>query len=150
MAEAPAEVDDVAEKLLSGSLDLIRAEGCSSLGVRRLAQAANRSSMCVYSHFGSRGDLLTAAYGTASASLLDALDGKPEEGYIAWAQREPQLYSLLFDHPLDALDIDPGRRRELVEALIDRLSVETWARLHGEVSHARILAARTPQGTATE
>jgi hypothetical protein len=82
--------------------------------------------------------------------LLDALDGKPEEDYVAWAQREPQLYALLFDHPLDALDIDPGRRRELVEALIDRLSVETWARLHGEVSHARILAAHTPQGTATE
>ena len=60
----------VRERLNRGAISLIEREGCSSLGVRRLAQASDRTTMCVYTKFGSRGGLLTAVF--ERVSVCDA------------------------------------------------------------------------------
>lgn len=140
MAEASAAVDEIAERLVAGTFDLIRAEGSSALGVRRLAQAANRSPMCVYSHFGSRGKLLTEVYSRGAEALLHAVSDGGGESYLEWAAGEPEVYSLLFDQDLSALDVEPALRRDLTQQLVAQLSLETWVRLHGQVTHQRILA----------
>jgi AcrR family transcriptional regulator len=128
----------VRERLIRGSIALIEQEGSSSLGVRRLAQAADRSSMCVYSKFGSRGGLLAAVYERIASQLLSAATSG--EAYRDWARANPQLYALLFDHPLDALDVDPAARRDLLAALVETFTHDRWVQLHGEVSYQRITA----------
>jgi len=135
------EADDslfVSERLIRGSIALIEQEGSSALGVRRLAQAADRSSMCVYSKFGSRGGLLAAVYERVASQLLSSVsDG---DSYRGWARANPQLYALLFDHPLDALDVDPAARRDLLATLVETFTRDHWVELHGEVSYERIAA----------
>ena len=133
------EADDslfVRERLIRGSIAMIEQEGSSSLGVRRLAQAADRSSMCVYSKFGSRGGLLAAVYERVASQLLTAATST--EAYRDWARANPQLYGLLFDHPLDALDVDPAARRDLLAALVETFTRDRWVQLHGEISYERI------------
>ena len=135
------EADDsplVRERLIRGSIALIEQEGSSALGVRRLAQAADRSSMCVYSHFRSRGGLLAAVYQRVADQLLATLAGGGD--YREWARANPQLYALLFDHPLDALDVAPTARHHLVATLVETLDRDHWVQLHGEVSFERITA----------
>ena len=128
----------VRERLIRGSIALIEQEGSSSLGVRRLAQAADRSSMCVYSKFGSRGGLLAAVYERVASRLLSAATSG--ESYRDWAHANPRLYALLFDHPLDALDVDPAARRDLLATLLATFTRDRWVQLHGEVSFERITA----------
>jgi AcrR family transcriptional regulator len=149
MTTATDESLSVDERLIRGAIALIDEEGSSSLGVRRLAQAADRSSMCVYSHFGSRAGLLSAVYDRVSGQLLAAVTDQKDPGsaYREWARQNPRLYALLFDQPLDALDLDAGVRRGMLAGLMDSLShqdspdrVEEWARLHGEISYERILS----------
>ena len=128
----------VRERLIRGSIALIEQEGSSSLGVRRLAQAADRSSMCVYSKFGSRGGLLAAVYERVASQFLAAATSA--SAYREWARANPQLYALLFDHPLDALDVDPAARRALLASLVEAFDRDHWVQLHGEVSFERIAA----------
>lgn len=139
MTTEPDDSPLVRERLIRGSITLIEQEGSSALGVRRLAQAADRSSMCVYSHFRSRGGLLTAVYERVASQLLAAVtDG---HSYRDWARANPQLYALLFDHPLDALDVDPAARSAVVAKLVETFTRDHWVQLHGEVSFERIAAA---------
>lgn len=141
----------VRERLIQGALSLIAREGCGSLGVRRLAQAAERSSMCVYTSFGSRSGLLTAAYERVSRELITATaagarSDEVSSAYQRWARENPRLYAFLFDHPLDTLDVDPALRRKLLDDLLDILGTDhggaqvdaEWASLHGAISIDRI------------
>ncbi|MGO4785189.1 TetR/AcrR family transcriptional regulator [Cryobacterium sp. W22_MBD10_FK3] len=147
------EVDEstfVRERLIRGATRLIEEEGCSSLGVRRLAQASDRTTMCVYSKFGSRGGLLTTVYERVGADLLSALrnSDEPPPAYLDWAREHPQLYTMLFDQPLDALDIATSARKKLITDLVDvfdgdlRSGVEEWSWLHGALAYERIVGDR--------
>ena len=137
----------VRERLIRGAIELIALEGCSSLGVRRLAQASERTTMCVYSKFGSRGSLLTAAYGRVAEDLLASVrtQDAAADAYHRWAAEHPELYVLLFDQPLDALDVAAIERQRLVLAVVAELTgegepgAEKWSRLHGSITFDRIM-----------
>jgi len=136
----------VRERLIRGGIALIAEEGCSSLGVRRLAQASDRTTMCVYSKFGSRGGLLAAVYVRVADGLVAILESAVTAGdaYRDWARANAQLYILLFDQPLDALDVADTARRDLIGRLVALLpdGQNEWARLHGEASYERISHAQ--------
>lgn len=154
MADQP----DVREQLIRGALRLIAAEGSSDLGVRRLAQAADRTTMCVYTKFGNRQSLLAAVYERAGDQLLDQLDGARTPAQFAERYRravtdQPGLYEFLFEQPLRALGLEPGTRGALVDRVTRHLAellgpageaherAQTlWATLHG----LAVLSRTTP------
>lgn len=148
----------VRERLIRGATRLIEEEGCSSLGVRRLAQASDRTTMCVYSKFGSRGGLLTTVFEKAGESLIASVRNSddPSRGYLDWARRHVQLYTMLFDQPLDALDVGIPVRTRLIMDLVDELAssaqsgAEKWSWLHGTFAYERIVGGVTAFETASD
>lgn len=85
----------VSERLIAGTLELIGTDGPSNLSVRRLADASGRSTMCVYTHFGGRDNLIDAAHGDAAQRLLERVSGVSVEAreaeLIAWCNDDPVL-----------------------------------------------------------
>lgn len=149
MAEEPT----VREQLVGGVREHVRTHGLSNLTVRALAAAAGRSTMCVYTRFDGRQGLLTASYHHLAEELLGLLNNgtDPAVAYRAYALAEPRLYSLLFEADLEILDIDPGLRRDLLLAVIERLGrdgPEVWARLHGRICLDRLTAPDGHTGEA--
>lgn len=63
----------VSERLIRGTVALIEADGDRDLSVRRLAEASERSTMCVYTYFQGRANLLAAAHAEASAEVIASL-----------------------------------------------------------------------------
>lgn len=132
----------VREKLILGGLDLIDREGTDALSVRKLAQAAERTSMCVYTKFGSRGGLLMAVYERTARELLAAFEGAPAD-IERWAEAHPERYAFLFDAPLQPLGVDPSLRRGLLDDVIrglggDAEAERAWCAAHGRIALARI------------
>lgn len=139
----------VEKKLLDGTLALLEAEGVAALSVRKIAGASGRSTMCVYSHFGGLGPLLTALYGQAAGHLLRAVDGDPDSApsrYVEWAREHPHLYRFLFDADLAQLGIEAARRRDLMESCVaafggDEEGYRRQAMAHGLVTIERVTEA---------
>ncbi|GAB3234921.1 hypothetical protein GCM10027447_32460 [Glycomyces halotolerans] len=137
----------VAQQLLAGGRDLIGREGAADLSVRRLVEAAGRSTMCVYTHFGNRRRLLAEIYRSCRDDLLAGLRAArtaPElEGrYRDYAAANPRHFQYLFTADLDHLGLDPALRLGLIEAVADLVAdraglsdrgeaIEVWLRVHG-------------------
>lgn len=136
---------DVRERLVRGALDVLTDDGVEGLTVRRVAEAAGRSTMCVYTKFGSRRSLLQEVYRRAGQALTETLDrARPVEddtvlgialAYRRFAKRHPERYSLLFEHPLGPLELDAGARQETISGVVDRIGAPhgyaVWATMHG-------------------
>jgi AcrR family transcriptional regulator len=140
----------IRERLIDGGVALVRSDGPGNLTVRRLAQAADRSTMCVYTKFGNRSALLGAIYDAAAGELLDGLDGAdPAAAYRDFALTEPNLYRLLVEHPLDDLGVPSDRRRRLLADVLAALGQDerpdgaqrAWIELHGTIAWERIQAS---------
>lgn len=139
----------VAEQLVLGGRDLISREGTGDLSVRRLVEAAGRSTMCVYSHFGNRKRLLAEVYRSCGDDLLAALAQARnardlERDYAAHARKEPRHFQYLFAADLDGFGIDQRLRLDLIASVVDlaadRLGAASkdealtwWLRVHGAV-----------------
>jgi AcrR family transcriptional regulator len=138
----------VAEQLVLGGRDLISREGVGDLSVRRLVEAAGRSTMCVYSHFGNRKRLLAEVYRSCADDLLAALAAARtakdlESGYAAYAANEPRHFQYLFAADLEGFGIDQALRLDLIESVValaaarlDSSGTEAlawWLRVHGVV-----------------
>jgi AcrR family transcriptional regulator len=165
MPTTAADRPDVREQLVRGALELIASDGTVDLSVRRLAQAGGRSTMCVYSKFGSRRRLLEAVYERAAAQFLDQLDQASDSSamglasaYRAAAAQSPGLYTLLMEQPLAALELDLEQRRRLIDDVIDRIqavlgadsgrSTAFWATLHGLVTFQQTWSPSDPADSA--
>lgn len=131
----------VRERLRSGVLALLEESGTADLSVRRIAAASGRSTMSVYSTFGGIGPLLDTVYEDAAALLREGLGSEPEGApvrYAAWAREHAGVYQVLFQHDLEALGIQPERRRRLIDACAAVLGdgeegYRRWALAHGLV-----------------
>jgi AcrR family transcriptional regulator len=148
MARSATDEPDVRERLIQGTFDVLANDGTEGLTVRRIAEAAGRSTMCVYSKFGNRRRLLQEVYHRAAAALSDALArAKPADGalgvalaYRRFARSHPERYALLFEHPLGPLELPPAVRQDAIRQVADALtdagggqSYATWATMHGLV-----------------
>ena len=138
----------VAEQLVLGGRELISREGVGDLSVRRLVEAAGRSTMCVYSHFGNRKRLLAEVYRSCADELLTGLGQARtaddlQRGYAAYAGREPRHFQYLFAADLAGFGIDETLRLDLVDAVValaaSRMDASPgealawWLRVHGAV-----------------
>ncbi|WP_405056919.1 TetR/AcrR family transcriptional regulator [Kribbella sp. NBC_01505] len=154
---------DIRERLLSGAAEVLAADGVEGLTVRRVVEAAGRSTMCVYTKFGSRGGLMSAVYEQAANSLYGVLDrARPVEGsttlgltaaYRRFALTNPGAYALLFDQSLAALDIDEALRADAITRIATYFTaageaepLRLWASMHGLLTLERSLPT-SPVGT---
>lgn len=102
----PAE--NIRERLIEAAAQLLDDEGAAALSTRRLAKEVGVSTMAVYTHFGSMGELFKAvaeeafdrfaaalsAAGTTADPLLDL--GALANAYRAFALANPHLYAVMF------------------------------------------------------
>lgn len=150
-AARSVDTPDIREQLIAGALRLIGDEGPADLGVRRLAQAGHRSTMCVYTKFTSRQGMLAAVYERAASEFLAHLDGPAKDGmatlaeaYRARAATSPGMYSFLFEQYPASLELPPALRAKLIDdvcALVAKSldadrdeATAVWATMHGLVT----------------
>ena len=150
------------ETLLEAALGLLEERGPGALRVRDLAAAVDRSTMGVYTHFGSKQGLLEQLYLEGFRRLGERLDGIPSEGrgrqellefalaYRAFALDNEALYGLMFERATpDFVPSDASRMAGLstFEMLASRVAEWrpeladpaaeahlVWATMHGLVS----------------
>lgn len=115
----------VAERLLSGTVSLIDADGGADLSVRRLAEASGRSTMCVYTYYQGRANLLAAAHRDASEDLLAELaaSAEPSLALGTYAAEHPRMLLWLLTAEETGSLVE--QRNELAAALLSRLSAQT-------------------------
>lgn len=105
----------VVEQLMAGGTAHIRERGPVELTVRALSKSSGRTTMCVYSHFGSRETYVQALHGSFAEELLADVDAAAEggdagegshagavvESVDAWARANPGPWRFL-------VSVDPG------------------------------------------
>src|SRR3954466_16026945 len=125
------------ETLLEAALRLLEARGPGALRVRDLSEAVGKSTMGVYTHFGSKQGLLEQLYLHGFSRLEERLkavpslgDGRQELGGLAPAYREfalgnEALYGLMFERATpDFIPSDASRMAGLTtfELLAERIA----------------------------
>ena len=156
---------DLRKALLNAGLDILEDEGLAALSLRAVAARAGVSHAAPAHHFGNLRGLLTALVAIAFARFAAAMAAEraqaaadPAEqiraagrGYVAFAQRNPALFRLMFSSAsLDAGDADLRRAGEsayrhlieIAEPAAEALGAATeigrreiaqfiWATIHG-------------------
>ena len=150
------------ETLLDAALRLLEERGPGALRIRDLAEAAEQSTMGVYTHFGSKRGLLEQLYLDGFRLLKDRLNTVPSGGggwqelltfalaYRAFALENEALYGLMFERAApDFVPSDDSRLAGL--STFEMLSTRVadwqpgltnpaadahlvWATMHGLVS----------------
>jgi len=150
------------ETLLEAALRLLEERGPGALRVRDLSDAVGKSTMGVYTHFGSKQGLLEQLYLHGFSRLEDRLKNVPSGGdgrqellafalaYRKFALDNEALYGLMFERATpDFVPSDDSRMAGLTtfELLTDRIAEWrpgltdparvahlVWATMHGLVS----------------
>jgi AcrR family transcriptional regulator len=150
------------ETLLDAALRLLEERGPGALRIRDLAEAAEQSTMGVYTHFGSKQGLLEQLYLHGFRRLEKQLSSVPSNGqgrhelpafalaYRAFALDNEALYGLMFERATpDFVPSDASRlaglatfqmlvtrvadaRPDLTDAAADSHLI--WATMHGLVT----------------
>src|SRR3954447_7198407 len=148
--------------LLDAALRLLQERGPAALRIRDVAEAAEQSTMGVYTHFGSKQGLLEQLYLHGFGRLEDRLNSVPSDGhgrqellafalaYRAVALENGALYGLMFEGATpDFVPSDASRLAGLstFEMLVTRVadwrtdftdpaadSHLIWATMHGLVT----------------
>jgi AcrR family transcriptional regulator len=105
----------VQQRLLAVTAELVDREGPARVTLRDVAAAADTSTSAIYSLFGGKGQLLTAAVDDGFRSFGESQQDASEDGllglgraYRAWALEHPALYRLMFSGALAAyVDCSP-------------------------------------------
>jgi AcrR family transcriptional regulator len=109
-AFAEPDADQMRERLIAAALRVVAENGIDELTVRRLAEAADTSTMSVYSRFGNRDGVLQALYVRTFDMLGEALAAVPcgpdpvadllamAGAYREFALAGPARYAFMFDH----------------------------------------------------
>src|SRR5699024_666898 len=119
--------DDTADRLIERAAEILAEQGPDSLSIRRVAAAAGTSTMAVYTHFGSKADLVRAVVDRGFARLATELAAVPRtddsiadfahlgQAYRAMALDNAHLYRVMFSRnplgfgdPSHASGIDDG------------------------------------------
>jgi AcrR family transcriptional regulator len=150
------------ETLLEAALQLLEERGPGALRVRDLSEAVGKSTMGVYTHFGSKQGLLEQLYLHGFSRLEERLDAVPSAGdgrqellefamaYREFALGNEALYGLMFERATpDFVPSDDSRMAALAtfEMLARRIAEWrpdladpapdahlAWATMHGLVS----------------
>ena len=124
------------ERLVAAALQLLRDENPADLTVRRIANVAGTTTMCLYTGFGSRDGLLDAVYAQGFEQLREdmaraGLAADPTEAvrrllqaYRGFALANPGLYGLLFERVLPGFDPSPQVRRTALDTTFGLLAAQ--------------------------
>ncbi len=161
MARPVVHDQHVQDRLLAVTAELVDREGPARVTLRDVAAAAETSTTAIYSLFGGKAQLLTAAVDDGFRSFGEsqraaAKDGLPGLGraYRIWALEHPALYRLMFGGALAAyVDCSPtpavasDSMLPLVEAVVAAqsagilgkddpalMAMAIWGQVHGLVS----------------
>jgi AcrR family transcriptional regulator len=150
---------DARNALLRAAADLLETTGAAALALRQLAERARLSRQAPYNHFADKETLLAElvrdgferlsenveAAGRGSAKPVARL-AAAADSYIAFAQRTPALFRLMFSKELVDLSRHPAaqaaasacfaRLAKIVGALtspetVPDLSLAAWSLVHG-------------------
>jgi len=139
--------DGTRAALLAAAHDLLATEGPTALTVRRIAAAANVSTMNVYSRFGGKDGVLDELFVDGYRRMSDDMVEAPTTddpladllacgaAYRAFARTNPTYYSLMFDRAVP--DFIPSERA--VEA-----ALSTHSRVVARVQRAMDAGAIAP------
>jgi AcrR family transcriptional regulator len=111
--------------LIEAAIEAVASGGSETFSLRDAARQAGVTPGAVYKHFASKSELLGAAasagFQQLAAQITDAMQGLDETGrleavglaYVAFAAREPHLFSLMFGPsgqgaPRDGIASPPG------------------------------------------
>lgn len=98
------------DSVLDAAIEIVVEDGAPALTVRRLATAANTSTMAVYTHFGSLRGVADAVVDHGFDLLGRTMTSLPRSGdpltdlfgialaYLSFARTQPRLYALMFEH----------------------------------------------------
>jgi AcrR family transcriptional regulator len=127
------------EALLDAALRLLEERGPGALRIRDLAEAAEQSTMGVYTHFGSKQGLLEQLYLQGFRRLEERLDSVPSDGegrhellafalaYRAFALDNDALYGLMFERATpDFVPSDASRLAGLATFQMLATRVAEW------------------------
>jgi AcrR family transcriptional regulator len=149
--------------ILSAARELAEREGWDAVTTRRLAAEIEYSQPVLYSHFESKGAIMAAVAVEGFAELAaelraarTAAEGEPladvATAYVAFAERRPALYDVMFSQAVDLPFGDPeapaalrdgfGELREALRPLageddLEVLTETVWSGLHGLVTLMR-------------
>lgn len=151
----------VQQRLLAVTADLVDRDGPARVTLRDVASAAETSTSAIYSLFGGKAQLLTAAIDDGFRSFGEsqreaAAGGLPNLGraYRTWALEHPALYRLMFGGALASYvecsptpDVASDSMLPLVEAVTSAqdagrlragdpmvVAMAIWGQVHGLVS----------------
>jgi AcrR family transcriptional regulator len=161
------------EALVSAGRQLLEITGATQLSLRAVAEAAGLSRQAPYNHFPSKEALLAAIATEGFNELSAAMDeGMTDAGtdlarltalgvaYIAFAQRNPALFRLMFQSELVDLDRYPDAHAAgavthdrclaaiaavAPEAKREGLSMLAWSVVHGYATLSIELAVDPPE-----
>jgi AcrR family transcriptional regulator len=127
------------ETLLDATLRLLEERGPGALRIRDLAEAAEQSTMGVYTHFGSKQSLLEQLYLHGFQRLKERLHSVPSDGqgrqellalalaYRAFALNNDALYGLMFERATpDFVPSDASRLAGLATFQLLATRVADW------------------------
>ncbi|MBU8864839.1 TetR-like C-terminal domain-containing protein [Paenarthrobacter aromaticivorans] len=151
----------VQQRLLAVTAELVDREGPARVTLRDVAAAADTSTSAIYSLFGGKAQLLTAAVDDGFRSFGESQQAAAKDGllglgsaYREWALQHPALYRLMFGGALAAyVDCSPtpevasASMLPLVEAVVAAqtagrirsddpsvIAMAIWGQVHGLVS----------------
>ncbi|MGF6834577.1 AcrR family transcriptional regulator [Paenarthrobacter sp. TE4293] len=151
----------VQQRLLAVTAELVDREGPARVTLRDVAAAAETSTTAIYSLFGGKAQLLTAAVDDGFRSFGESQREAAQAGllglgraYRVWALEHPALYRLMFGGALAAYvdcsptpDVASDSMRPLMEAVVAAQSagalrnhdpamvaMAIWGQVHGLVS----------------
>lgn len=124
--------DELRELIVQASTDLIHENGLAGLSAREIARRIDYSPGTLYNSFDNLDDLVLTIEGRMLDRLAEALDAVPRDGtaservygmaerYLKFADENPRLWSLLFEHNVSTARTLPEWYRQKVQALGER------------------------------
>ncbi|WP_165945130.1 TetR/AcrR family transcriptional regulator [Micromonospora sp. KC723] len=159
----PRDEPTVRDRLIAGARDVLQGAGIADLTVRKVATAAGRSTMCVYTKFGNRRGMVEAVYESVLDDLVAEITppagSRPDalvEGWALalrdWSMRYPEPYRLVFDYPLGQFEVSDDVRIAAIDRVVavpaEQIGAErahrVWATCHGLLALERAYGARKP------
>lgn len=124
--------DELRELIVQASTDLIHENGLAGLSAREIARRIDYSPGTLYNSFDNLDDLVLTIEGRLLDRLAEVLDAVPQEGtpservrqiaerYLSFAEENPRLWNLLFEHHIPVSQALPDWYRQKLEALASR------------------------------
>jgi AcrR family transcriptional regulator len=127
----PADPSDVRSRLIAVAARLLAEGGPEAMSVRKVAAEVGTSTMAVYTHFGSKPELLRAVTAEGFGHLAERLAevertddavadlARSLAAYRLAALDDPNLFHVMFGSPVAAVLTGPGEREAALATFVN-------------------------------